>query len=174
MYAVEEQPLIDPPDEPDLSYSQHRFQQGPVTALEDASNIASQLKNAFATLDLNQAPAPRPPSDGLIEHWKSQLMSLVAVNSIADYYDVPMLLDSINNQIHSFFQDHWSPKMFMDVAKALPSLTGDKHLHHLFAFHAAQHTDDLAQHGASLNDLMTLQDFPELFMLHYEHNSGSL
>lgn len=85
----------------------------------------------------------------------ADLLPHVEVNCIADYYNIPGLIEEANANIRYILQTCWPPDGFSDVIEAALNTTGDKKLMEIIKEAITDH----------IHELIDREDFIELEMM---------
>lgn len=75
----------------------------------------------------------------------STIIYHVRMNEIANYYDVPRLVQLANAKTDYVLKNHWSTEAFVSAMRE--AVAGEKGLQHIFAAAASQHMDDIVPHS---------------------------
>ncbi|KAK7751004.1 hypothetical protein SLS62_006989 [Diatrype stigma] len=68
----------------------------------------------------------------------------VRMNEIANYYDVPRLVQLANSKADYLLKNNWSTEAFVGAMRE--AVAGEKGLQHILAAAASQHMDDIVPH----------------------------
>lgn len=81
----------------------------------------------------------------------------IRVNAIADYYNIPTLIEKSTANIKEAIQSHGDPESLLGAASLALSLSGDKNMQHVMAGAVSGHLEAVLadeQHGQSLVELV--------------------
>lgn len=129
------------------------------TTNDDKTNAAASQAAGDDEIDEEKKKAIR---DEQLRKDDRQLISLVRLNCIADFYRLDNLVEEVNAKIQEFLVAKWNVTKFLNAARVVASDSGDENLHSLFTKFAAEHIEEIE--GCDLQALSRLDRFVQEFV----------